>query len=179
MSAPNCKDYLRVLYAYGATIYSVCGLMAFMYVYHQYRPISEVDTATWFLYVYLAIRLAMAIVQIPVHTSILFSARYSTDAADYLTKRIGGGDLAVGTEKYYSLINKCNVGITVSILLGGAVLLSSWLNQVSDTNFYILELISLIVLTIILASRIYAYATNNVRNMFYLQWSVDQNKIQI
>lgn len=154
---------IRFAYSFAIVVYSVLAFMEFGYI------IPNFTAAPSYLIAYLVIRFLLALGQLPVHASILIPARYLPEAADKVTKFLGKGSLEQGVEKFYTLINVCNVAITVFIVFGAIVLI-----KVGDAPllFYrILEVISLCILFGVLMLRIRAVITGKVRQMFYLAWA--------
>lgn len=163
----SCKQISRLLYAECATLYSILGLVEFGFVdgFSKHATKNSI-----LLQVYVWIRLFLALVQIPAHANVLFSARYYKQAADDLLNRIAPnmGDQTQIQNKYYGYLTYCNIGMSVFILFGTVVLTYSWVGGYSANGFYITELCSIILLVIVLLARIYGIFTNKTRQMFYL-----------
>lgn len=156
----------RLLNASGATLFSICGLLLFMHYAPYLGSFFDYSRGMRYFLVYNVMRLFLALAQIPLHMGVLFSARFFTEPADKLIKFVGKGNLDQGTDKYYELLDKCNLGICVFIVLSG--LAFGLGGSFRDVTFYVLEGTSLTILVSYLVARIYGKIRKMTREMFYV-----------
>jgi hypothetical protein len=162
----------RVLYALGAVIYSVLGLLEFMWNVRLYDGLTSKDFGTQLMMGYLFIRgILLAPFQLWAHGSLMWSMRFYTDAADSITTLIGGGDLNNGIKKWYRFTFVCTLAIGLMCVFGVAVLM---IVPTVEPVFYTLEILSLEVIGSIFIARLVGLFTFRTRDMFYLAWSTRQ-----
>jgi hypothetical protein len=122
------------------------------------------------LMVYSTVRFVLALFQVPVHLAVLAPSRFFTDVAIWSTTMLGNGDLRAGVDKYYDSLTKCNWGIATMIAIGFGSLIHSFVATRGHRMFKITEIVSLLVLSIVLASRIYAATTGQTKEWFRFAW---------
>lgn len=175
----NC---LRSFYIMAASLHAMISLASVGYygcfTYYNNGPSDLKSTAILrVMNVYEFMIGFLAFIQLFAHLGILVPARVYPTVADMVTTLIGGGDLGVGINKFYKLIGTCNIAISIMLVWGSVMLGLVWSEDLVDINFYILVLMTLIILALVLMARMIAKCTGNVQKWFYLAWSVDPSTV--
>lgn len=175
----NC---LRTFYIMAASLHAMISLVSVgYYVCYSHNHTYPTDTKSVaiirVLNAYETIIGFLAVTQLVAHLGLLFPMRFFQQLADAFTTLIGGGDLVTGIKKYYKYIGICNICIFMMLAFGSTILGFVWSEDLVDINFYVLVLMTLLILFSVLVVRLVAICTGNVKQWFYLQWSVDASSI--